>query len=155
MKRLFFSMLIASMFIVGCDPVRPKPRKEEPVAPPPVEAEPESGPSAKPETVAVEAKAGVTGKGQYGRGDGEKPVDIVTVPVSQYWQARERTVFDIQIPHALTLYKATNDDKAPDSNEAFMRDIIQANMIALPKLPEGHEYFYDPATEKLMVRKPK
>lgn len=151
-------MLIAAVFLVGCDPVKPKPHKEEPVAPPvvEVESEPETmEPTATPETVTIEAKAGVTGKGQYGQGGGEKPADIITVPVSQYWQAKERTVFDVQIPHALTLYKAANDDKAPDSNEAFMRDVIQANMIALPSLPEGHEYFYDPATEKLMVRKPK
>lgn len=161
MIRLFPLMLVASLFFSACDLANPKPRKEEPVAPAVLEAEPAPAPEqkpkpkAEPESVVVEAGVGVTGKGQYGQGGGEKPMDIITVPVAEYWKAKERTVFDIQIPHALSLYKAANDNKAPESNEAFMKDIIQANMIALPTLPEGHEYFYDPTTEKLMVRKPK
>jgi hypothetical protein len=36
-----------------------------------------------------------------------------------------------------------------------MKDIIEAGGITLPKLPEGHEYVYNPETEELMVKKPK
>ena len=163
MKPIFPLFIVLSIFLAGCDLAKPqKPLTQpEPVAVPQPAAEPAPQPvdepkaPVEPETVVVEAKAGVTGKGQYGQGGGEKAMDIITVPVGEYWRTKERVVFDIQIPQAMNLYKAANDDKGPESNEAFMKDIIEANMIALPKLPEGHEYFYDPATQKLMVRKPK
>ena len=125
-------------------------------APPGVlEAELKEEAPVKPETERVEAKAGVTGKGQYGQKGGEDPRDIITVPVGEYWRTKERTVFDIQIPHAMNLYKAMNDDKMPASHDEFMKNIIETNHIKLPDLPEGHKYIYNPETAKLEVERPR
>ena len=103
--------------------------------------------SQQPNMVREKAQAGVTGKGDYG-GPG-----IVTTPISTYFQIRERAVFDIQIPQAMQLYEATNGAK-PKTQDEFMRNIIQANMIKLPELPAGHKYVYDPQKGELMVEHP-
>ena len=108
---------------------------------------PIAGAPQQPNMVQEKAQAGVTGKGNYGG-----PV-IVTTPISTYFQIRERAVFDIQIPQAMQLYEATNGAK-PKTQEEFMRDIIQANMIKLPELPAGHKYVYDPQKGALMVEHP-
>jgi hypothetical protein len=94
------------------------------------------------------AAPGVTGKGNYGS------EGILTTPVSVYFHTKEQIVFNIEIPHNLQLYKALNDDKAPQTQEDFMKEIIQANGTKLPQLPPGSEYVWDPAKEQLMVRHP-
>lgn len=100
------------------------------------------GPPAKRE----EAKAGVGEKGRgYGGG-------IITEPIHQKFTIEQRLVFEIQIPKAMQLYKAMHDNQAPKTHEAFMKEIIKANSIALPQLPEGDKYVYDPNLEKLMVQ---
>ena len=99
------------------------------------------------------AEVGVTGKGQYGDMSG-KPMSIVTVPVSTYFQAKERAVFDMQIPQAMNLYKAPNG-AFPATQEEFISKIIKANNIQLPQLPPGSQYYYDANNAQLMVRSPK
>lgn len=99
------------------------------------------------------AEVGVTGKGQYGDMSG-KPMSIVTVPVSTYFQAKERAVFDMQIPQAMNLYKASNGS-FPATQEEFISNIIKANNIQLPQLPPGSQYYYDAKNAQLMVRAPK
>ena len=143
------------LLLTGCQPQeqpqdggRSAPKgKPEPVtverAPP---ATPETGPKS-PAT--VQEKAGV-GAGQQGRGYGG---GLVTTPVAAYFAARERVAFEIQIPHALDLYKAT-EGHAPKTHEEFMRDIITANHIRLPTLPAGHRYVYDAKSEQLTVEHP-
>ena len=98
----------------------------------------------------MQEKAGV-GSGEKGRGYGGDPV---TTPVAAYFAVKERLTFDIQIPHAMELYKAT-EGHAPKTHEEFMRSIIEANQIRLPTLPAGHRYVYDPETERLMVEHPR
>ena len=56
----------------------------------------------------------------------------------------------LSIQKAMDLYKATNDRYPKDYNE-FMAEIIQANNIALPKLPVYQEYGYDEAQHKLII----
>ncbi|RUL83887.1 hypothetical protein [Tautonia sociabilis] len=56
----------------------------------------------------------------------------------------------LQIQHALNLYNAMNDRYPADTDE-FMREIIQANGIALPQLPGYQEYAYNPETHELVV----
>jgi len=87
------------------------------------------------------------GVGARGRGYGP---GLITTPVAVYFAARERIVFEIQVPQAMKLYKA-NNDKAPKTQEEFMQRIIKENQIKLPDLPEGARYLYDPATEQLLV----
>ncbi len=122
---------------------QPKPAlvdEQTPPPPPPVVAK-------TPETVQVKAEAGVGDKGHgYGQG-------LVATPVAAYFSTKERMAFDIQIPEAMKLFKAT-EDRLPKSQEEFMSKIIEANHINLPTLPAGHRYLYDPKQGELMVQQP-
>ncbi len=100
-----------------------------------------------PATVQKKAEMGV---GEKGRGYGTGPV---ATPVAAYFAAKERIAFDIQIPHAMNLFKAT-EGRMPNSHEEFMQKIVKENQIQLPKLPQGHRYVYDPKQAQLMVEQP-
>jgi hypothetical protein len=56
----------------------------------------------------------------------------------------------LNIKHAMDLYQAAND-RYPANYEEFMKEIIQANNIALPKLPYYQKYAYDEKEHKLLV----
>ena len=97
-------------------------------------------------TERVSAKAGVGKEGQTLKGrDGP-----LLTPVNAYFSAKQKVVFDIQIPKAMGLYEALNGH-APKSHREFMRGIV----IKLPPLPDGHRYIYDPDKGELMVERPK
>lgn len=112
---------------------------------PPVAGQPAIDPQAG--TVQKPADVGV---GKRGRDLGQGPV---ATPVAAYFAAKEQIAFRVEAPQAMNLYKATNG-RAPRSHDEFMREIIQANNIRLPELPEGHRYVYDPEQEQLMVEHP-
>ncbi len=57
----------------------------------------------------------------------------------------------LQIEHAIDLYKANNDNKYPANFQEFMTEIIQANNIRLPQLPHYQEYGYDEKQHKLII----
>lgn len=102
----------------------------------------------------VEQEVAGVGSGIKGRSlDSPDVVQAIAQPAKSYFATKERVVFEIQIPHALNLYKAT-EGTAPASHEEFMEKIVAANQIPLPALPPGHRYVYDPTTEQLMVEKP-
>ncbi len=95
-----------------------------------------------------EAKQGVGAKGRgYGGG-------IITEPIRMKFAMEQRLIFQVQIPDAMKVYKAEHDNQAPKTHEAFMKEIVEANSIVLPELPEGDKYLYDPKLEKLMVLHP-
>ena len=96
------------------------------------------------------AGVGATGKGEYGV-TSEQPMSIITTPVSTYFHAQEMSVFNIQIPQALSLFQAS-EGRFPNSEQEFMDKIIKANMIVLPKLPDGDAYVYDVPSHTLMIR---
>lgn len=161
MKSRLFGVLGASCFLalaLGCsEPVsmeefQQTPSTETKAETSPVETENTSVESTEPEDEYQLKKAGVgaTGKGQYGVAS-EQPMSIITTPVSTYFYAQEKTVFDMQIPQALNLFQAS-EGRYPNSEEEFMNKIIKANMIVLPKLPEGDSYVYDVPSHTLMVR---
>ncbi len=107
-----------------------------------------SPPGGQPGATYQKAEVGVGAKGRgYAPG-------LVTTPVAVYFAARERIVFEIQVPEAMKLYKATSGN-APQSQEEFMQKIVKENQIRLPDLPEGSRYLYDPATEQLLVEHPR
>lgn len=101
--------------------------------------------AAAPNTVTVPAQPGVTGKGNYGPG-------LITTPISVYFQAQERLIFD-QVTYALKLYEASNGSK-PKTEDEFMQQVIRANNINLPQLPAGSKYKYDPQKGELLVEHP-
>jgi hypothetical protein len=88
--------------------------------------------------------------GKQGQGYGG---GIYTEPIRQRFRIEQRLIFD-QIKHALELHKGLNDGRAPATHEEFMEQIIAANQIQLPELPDGQRYVYDPATEELLVERP-
>lgn len=144
-RALFFVCSFALCGVIagsGCLP-EPDPPKPGPAAQPP---QPTGGEQA-PGTVRSKAEVGVGAKG-HGYGEG-----LVSTPAGAYFRTKERIAFDIQIKHAMNLFKAM-ENRAPKSHEEFMEKIIRANHIALPELPEGHRYVYDPKTEELMVEQP-
>lgn len=78
---------------------------------------------------------------------------LVVTPVNVYFRAQEMIVFKIQIPNAVRNFKAFNN-RSPDSHEEYMSKIIEAGRIALPELPTGARYVYDPGRQELMVEHP-
>ena len=54
---------------------------------------------------------------------------------------------------ALEFYRATNGHY-PKTHEVFMKEVIQANQIKLPRLEEGDEYLYDPTDHTLKIYRP-
>ncbi len=150
MRRMV--LLVSSVAVLGCGvqtTVVPPQTATAPttpvVQPPPVVAPPVVAPP--PVTERIVAETGVGAKGRdYGGG-------VITEPVRQYFRVPQMAVFDIQIPHAMNLFKALHDNKAPASHDEFMKEIIDANQLQLPKLPPGEKYVYDPNTEQLMVER--
>ncbi|HEY4759801.1 MAG TPA: hypothetical protein VIH42_04400 [Thermoguttaceae bacterium] len=86
------------------------------------------------------------------KGHGYSP-GIITTPIATYFTVKERLVFEVEIPHALQLFKAM-ENRAPRTQQEFMNRIIKENNIRLPDLPHGHRYVYDPKTEELLVERP-
>jgi hypothetical protein len=144
------------------------PKPPPPVAPKPVETvqpsannpatasstqpPPPPAPFVAPQTPDTNQKEAQVGVGKKGRGYG---LGVVATPAASLFAAKERIVFEIEIPEAMKLFKAMNDNKGPKSHDEFMEKIIKENRIKLPELPEGDRYQYDPKTEQLMVQSPK
>ena len=131
-------------------PGTPLPAPPPPPPPPP----PQVGQAAKPEPAAKspepsvpprkKAEVGAGKKGHYGFGG------PVATPIEARFRTEERIVFEIQIPHALQLFKGIHD-RPPKDHKEFMREIITENRIKLPELPAGQRYVYDPKSEQLMI----
>lgn len=103
----------------------------------------------------VVAEAGVGKEGQNSRRNVEKGgvARMIAQPAASLFDARQRAVFDIQIPKTMQLYRATNGNY-PKSHDEFMLHIIEAGQIQLPELPRGQRYEYDAQSSQLMVVKP-
>jgi hypothetical protein len=130
--------------LAGCETGKEPPR----VAPPPKQEPPVAKPApAPPKTVEKRADVGVGKKGRgYGQG-------VIATPAASLFATKERLVFQVQIPQAMQLFKAT-EDRVPKDHAEFMEKIIKANNIHLPELPDGDRYRYDPKTAELMVESP-
>ncbi len=151
--REYVLSTLAMFAFAGCsryEPAAPPPAPPttavETSAPPAESKLPKSEPEP-PKTVQTKAKAGVGAKGHY------DAVGPVVTPASVYFRARERISFEIQIPQAMNLFKAT-EGRFPNTHEEFMQKIVEENRIPLPELPPDHRYIYDPKTSQLMVEKP-
>jgi hypothetical protein len=95
------------------------------------------------------AAVGVGAKGRDYGGPG-----FVTTPIETLFRVEDRIAFEVQIPKAMSLYKAGHNNKGPKDQEEFMKVIIKENAVQLPELPPGDVYWYDTQTEELMVRHP-
>lgn len=99
---------------------------------------------APPEIQAVTARSPKRGKSLEGGGY------LSVVAGTRFW-AEHQLILD-NILHAMQLYNAEHG-RYPKTQEEFMERIIKPNEPAtrLPELPEGWEYFYDPA-EPLVLK---
>jgi hypothetical protein len=152
-------LTLSIALLIGCNrsepahpssPTPPQATVATPPPPPPASQAtnpPSPQPPKSPNTTKSEAKVGVGVKGHYG-GEG-----VIVTPIASLFAVRERMAFEVQIPEAMKLFKAT-EDRFPKSQEEFMERIIKENHIQLPLLPEGSRYFYDPQRGELMVESP-
>jgi hypothetical protein len=154
-------VLLFGIVLAGCDnpkpigpyPVVSPPAPPVPPVPPTAPVTPVTSPDAEaPALTPTETVKADVGVGQKGRGL-DPHEGIYVTPAKAYFAAKERIIFQIQIPEALKLYKAL-EGSAPKTHEEFMEQIIQANQIKLPELPPGAKYVYKPETEELMVERP-
>jgi len=115
----------------------------------PIEAISTSEPASPPfEARPAEVGVGIKGqslKNETGIGK------AIAQPAVVLFKVKEKIPFEILIPSAMGLFKAS-EGRAPESHEEFMTKIIKANQIQLPKLPEGQEYQYRPEDEQLWVQ---
>lgn len=136
----------------AADPSAPSEMLDGPELAPPAQAQPAPGAAAAEPSAEMERVKAERGVAAAGRSLDEHAGLLVT-PAKAYFSVRERAVFDIQVPEALKLFKATNGN-GPRSHDEFMAQVIEANQIQLPELPDGQRYVYDPQTEQLMVERP-
>ena len=164
-RFIFLATATVGLLIAGCNTQRTAaPPTPPPVAPtvqnvpvmPAVPATPGTidGQAQPPQEENVERVVAKQGVGIKGRSLDQHEGMIVT-PVKVYFSVREKTVFEIQIPHALQLYTAGNDGNGPQSHDEFMQHIITENNIKLPQLRPGERYIFNAETQQLMVEKPK
>ena len=100
---------------------------------------------------AQKAGVGVGVKGRSLEGGSESnPGTIISAPAAAYFRTKEKIAFEIQVPQALNLYSAEKG-RVPRNHDEFMRDIIEANRIQLPKLPQGMIYRFMPDKGELWV----
>ena len=77
---------------------------------------------------------------------------VISEPIRQYFRAGQRIQL-LNLERAMKLYKGEHGT-LPTSHEQFMKEIIEANRLELPQLPEGERYVYDPQQGQLMVERP-
>ena len=75
--------------------------------------------------------------------------DPITLPGNAYVAIIGQTSI-LSIQHALDLYRAEHD-RYPKDYDEFMSEIIKANNIALPQLPEYQKYGYNATEHKLVI----
>lgn len=144
MVRRACCVAILACAVCGCDLFK-EPKKK--VADAPV-VQQEAAP---PQMEQVKADVGVGQKGSKIRGEGMN--QMIAGPAIAYFNAKEKVVFQIQVPHALNLYWGEHGEY-PKSHDEFMEKVINFNMIQLPALKEGARYVYDVESHTLMVERP-
>lgn len=160
-QQLQFAPLGVSMLLLvlapGCEEprhVNTRPNGQTAPAPTP---EPTAAPAAEPESREILGKrtqeihnADVElNKGAQVATTKITAKDPITLVGNAYVTTIGRTAI-MQIDQAMNLYKATND-RYPKDYAEFNAEIIKANNLALPKLPEYQEYGYDEKEHKLII----
>lgn len=97
----------------------------------------------------VQAGTKTTKRGRMDKADG----GYLHVVVTARNYAKNAIEFD-KLKHAEQIWSALNDGEMPATEEQYFKEIVEANQIALPALPEGHRYFYDTKEHQLMVERP-
>ncbi len=146
-KRLMLSGLMLCLF-AGC---KPEADVQRDIAAQEAAQKAAAAAAAEESLVAQKAGVGVGVKGRSLEGGSESnPATLISAPAAAYFRTKEKIAFEIQIPQALNLYMAEKG-RNPRNHDEFMRDIIDANRIVLPKLPTGMVYRYDSEKGELWV----
>ncbi|MCA9266911.1 MAG: hypothetical protein KDA41_00495 [Planctomycetales bacterium] len=124
-----------------------------PLPPPPVVLSANGNDSADTASPVV-AETGVGARGHYNSND------YISTVVSTRFRAEETIVF-AQVKRGLDTFRAINE-RYPKSHEEFWKAVIEENLIRLPQLSPGEQYYYDAESaertrgeEALFVLKPK
>ena len=136
-----FGLLLAPLALVltlGCEDEAPKPKRKLIVGKTTQEIRKVEPEVQKQEGAKVIEKPRILAK------------DPITLQGSAYVSIIGRAS-QLQIDHAIDLYKANNDNKYPANYKVFMTEIIQANNVRLPQLPHYQEYGYDETQHKLII----
>lgn len=146
-KRLMLSGLMLGL-CVGC---KPEADVQRDIAAQEAAQKAAAAAAAEESLVAQKAGVGVGVKGRSLEGSSESnPATLISAPAAAYFRTKEKIAFEIQIPQALNLYMAEKG-RNPRNHDEFMREIIDANRIVLPKLPTGMVYRYDSEKGELWV----
>lgn len=142
-------MMFAGLLLAGCGGCLPPPEEDVSTATDEPQAVTEDTTKKDSNASDEERVKAETGVGRRGRGYGG---GMVTEPIRQYFRVQQRMQF-ILMEKAIRDYKTLNG-RMPKTHDEFMKEIITANAIRLPDLPDGEEYIYDSEQEELMVRRP-
>ena len=145
-------LLCVTSLAAGCgDAGSPGPAAPVPAAtagsPPPAPVPP---PVTPPPAAPVQEKASedLTKKGIAAKDIGK---GVLATPTSTYLRIQDRAIF-LNLEHAMNLYKGEHGE-LPKTHDDFMRDIVQANNINLPELPDDSKYVYLPDKGELMIER--
>ena len=150
-------------FLLGCAdaPSGDSAKNTPPPVPPPVVVQAAPAANAESDAAPVDTNtntvAAEVGFGEKGHYDSQ---DYISVVVSSQFRAIESLTLS-RIANAMQTYKAING-YYPKTDEVYFKEVIEANGIALPDLPDGQKYGYDPqlaiqeqGQQSLTILKPK
>ncbi|MBI2827182.1 MAG: hypothetical protein HYX69_21125 [Planctomycetia bacterium] len=111
--------------------------------PPPIQAPPPAAAPVQQKASEEHTERGIAAK-KVGEG-------ILATPAAAYMRIPDRVVF-LNVQHAMNLYKGEKG-ALPKTHDEFMAEIIKANSIRLPELPDDSRYVYVPEKEELMIER--
>lgn len=175
MSRVAVLLLVLPLGIIsnGCEPSKRavKNNSGPPTAPLPPEAKVggfagsledlgrgpnvESPPIVQPDDPNLERVKAGKGVGAKGRSLDEYEGPVVT-PAKAYFAAKERIFFEIEFKANYDRWRVLEDSTPQNFDELKSRFLDPLGLTKnLPALPEGHKYVWDPATEMLLVERPR
>jgi hypothetical protein len=81
---------------------------------------------------------------------------IYVTPAKAYFAAKERIFFEIEFKANYDRWRVLEDQAPKDFDELKSKFLDPLGLTPkLPKLPEGHKYVWDAATEQLLVERPR
>jgi hypothetical protein len=118
-------------------------------------AAPSPTPAAAPQDANTERVKAEKGVGIKGRSLDQYEGVLVT-PAKAYFAARERIFFEIEFKGNYDRWRASADKAPKDYDELKAQFLDPLGLTGkMPKLPQGHKYVWDAATEELQVERPK
>jgi len=81
---------------------------------------------------------------------------VYVTPVKALFSAKERIFYEVEFKKNYQLYNAMTDDIPKDFDDLKAKVLDPYGLTAkMPQLPPGHKYVWDPATQELLVERPR